>query len=68
MAHIKIERKITKYRVLKPETKDASTGSAAKDSLKTQDNVIWMHEKLERPEVLIGSTYKIKTPVSDHAM
>src|SRR4030081_4144833 len=27
-----------------------------------------MHEKLERPEVLIGSTYKIKTPVSDHAM
>ena len=36
--------------------------------MKTQDNVIWMHEKLERPEVLIGSTYKIKTPVSDHAM
>ena len=27
-----------------------------------------MHEKIERPEVLIGSTYKIKTPVSDHAM
>jgi len=30
--------------------------------------VIRMHEKLERPEVLIGSTYKVKTPVSDHAM
>ena len=30
--------------------------------------VIRMHEKLERPEVLIGSTYKIKTPISDHAM
>jgi hypothetical protein len=27
-----------------------------------------MHEKVERPEVLVGSTYKIKTPVSDHAM
>ena len=27
-----------------------------------------MHEKVERPEMLIGSTYKIKTPVSDHAM
>ncbi|HEY0339540.1 MAG TPA: hypothetical protein VGC34_01935 [Steroidobacteraceae bacterium] len=27
-----------------------------------------MHEKLERPEMLIGSTYKIKTPISDHAM
>ena len=42
--------------------------AAAKEPAKTQDNVIWMHEKLERPEVLIGSTYKIKTPVSDHAM
>jgi len=30
--------------------------------------VIRMHEKVERPEVLIGSTYKIKTPISDHAM
>jgi hypothetical protein len=30
--------------------------------------VIRMHERLERPEVLIGSTYKIKTPISDHAM
>ena len=30
--------------------------------------VIRMHEEIQRPEVLIGSTYKIKTPVSDHAM
>ena len=30
--------------------------------------VIQMHERLERPEMLIGSTYKVKTPVSDHAM
>ena len=36
---------------------------AAKES-----NVFWMHEKVERPEMLLGSTYKIKTPVSDHAM
>jgi hypothetical protein len=68
MAHIKIAKKIAKYRVLKPETSDVAAGAAPKDPLKTQDNVIWMHEKLERPEVLIGSTYKIKTPVSDHAM
>ena len=31
-------------------------------------NVIQMHEKLERPEMLIGSTYKIKTPLSAHAL
>ena len=27
-----------------------------------------MHEKLERPEVLLGSTYKVKTPLSEHAL
>ena len=27
-----------------------------------------MHEKLERPEMLVGSTYKVKTPNTDHAM
>jgi hypothetical protein len=30
--------------------------------------VVRMHEKLDRPEMLRGSTYKVKTPVSDHAM
>ncbi len=32
------------------------------------DNVIQMHERLERPEMLLGSTYKIKTPLSEHAL
>ena len=32
------------------------------------DNVIQMHEKLERPEMLLGSTYKVKTPLSEHAL
>ncbi len=27
-----------------------------------------MHEKLERPEILVGSTYKVKTPLSEHAL
>lgn len=30
--------------------------------------VISMHEALERPYELYGTTYKVKTPVSDHAM
>lgn len=33
-----------------------------------ESNVVHMHEKLMRPEVLLGSTYKIKTPLSEHAM
>src|ERR1700753_754548 len=66
MAHIKIDKKIAKFRVQRPEDKQAAP--APKEPLKAQDNVIWMHEKVERPEMLLGSTYKIKTPVSDHAM
>lgn len=27
-----------------------------------------IHENLERPEMLIGSTYKIKTPLSEHSL
>ena len=59
--------------MVKPGEKEkAEAEAAAKAKEPVVDarnaNVIWMHEKLERPEELIGSTYKIKTPVSDHAM
>jgi ribonucleoside-diphosphate reductase alpha chain len=64
MAKITIDRKIVKYAVAKDDDKKA----AAAEAEARGDNVIRMHEKLERPEVLIGSTYKVKTPVSDHAM
>ena len=71
MSSIKIDRKIVKYRVEKPGDR-AAEAEAAKAKEPVADpkhpNVIWMHEKVERPEELIGSTYKIKTPVSDHAM
>ncbi len=30
--------------------------------------VVQMHEKLQRPEMLVGSTYKVKTPLSEHAL
>jgi hypothetical protein len=67
---VKIENKIVKYRVDKPEEKAAAkpVPEAVRPAERKEPNVIWMHEKLERPEVLIGSTYKIKTPISDHAM
>jgi hypothetical protein len=69
----RIDTKIVKYRVVKPgEKADARAAEAKAESRQREEShdskVIWMHEKLERPEVLIGSTYKIKTPVSDHAM
>jgi hypothetical protein len=32
------------------------------------NNIIQMHEQIERPESLVGSTYKIKSPLFEHAM
>lgn len=55
----KFEQRIVKYSVVTAET------SAAEEP---HDNVIQMHEKVERPEMLLGSTYKIKTPLSEHAL
>jgi hypothetical protein len=67
----KIDKRIVKYRVEKPADKaqqaDAAK-SATTEAARKESNVVWMHEKVERPEMLLGSTYKIKTPVSDHAM
>ena len=65
---IKIEKSITDYAVVKEE-QDAKTEAAAKlEAIDTSADVIQMHEKLERPEMLLGSTYKIKTPLSEHAL
>ncbi len=33
-----------------------------------KSNVVQMHERLQRPEMLLGSTYKITTALSDHAL
>ena len=65
---IKIEKKIVKYSVIKEGEKvDSPTSSPAEDGDDTS-NVIHMHEKIERPDVLLGSTYKVKTPLSEHAL
>ena len=66
---MKIDKKIVGYAVNQP----AAEEKTVKPEFKREGGVgtaevIRMHEKLERPEVLVGSTYKVKTPVSDHAM
>jgi hypothetical protein len=67
---IKIEKKIRGYEVVKPEDKQKAPAPADKeDALDLRSaEVIQMHERLERPEVLIGSTYKIKSPLFEHAL
>ena len=66
---IKIGNKIVSYEVAKEEAEPEAVAPEviANDELATAD-IIHMHEKLERPEMLIGSTYKVKTPLSEHAL
>jgi hypothetical protein len=56
---IKIDKNIVGYQV-------AASAQPAEKS--TKADVIHMTEKVERPETLQGSTYKVKTPLSDHAL
>ena len=70
MAPITIDKKIVSYAVARGDAEAPPSRSSGPETRQHADgdNVIRMHEKLERPEVLVGSTYKVKTPVSDHAM
>jgi hypothetical protein len=66
---IKIDQKIVGYRVEGADSKpEAKVEKPAVREVSADGKVVRMHEKLERPEMLMGSTYKVKTPVSDHAM
>ncbi|KGQ17940.1 Ribonucleotide reductase of class II (coenzyme B12-dependent), alpha subunit [Lysobacter dokdonensis DS-58] len=70
---VKIDKKIKGYAVITADDKareakaEAVARAAVEAQLPTAD-VIQMHERIERPEVLIGSTYKIKSPLVEHAM
>lgn len=68
---VRIEKKIKGYAVVTPEDKAKESAKAAEvvaPVATPDDNVIQMHERIERPDVLIGSTYKIKSPLVEHAM
>ncbi len=60
---IKIEKKIVDYAVSTNAEIEPTDSSAQVESTIEQ-----MHEKVARPEMLFGSTYKIKTPLSQHAL
>ncbi|MDD2761129.1 MAG: NrdJb [Methylomonas sp.] len=58
----KISKKIVGYKVLTKDNAETVAAEAEKPSLEQ------MHENVARPEMLLGSTYKIKTPQSEHAL
>jgi len=73
---IKIGQKIKGYQVVKPDDQAAPAAVAAPAATPApvvplqaaNAEVIQMHESVERPETLVGSTYKIKSPLFEHAL
>jgi len=59
---IKIDGKIVDFAIKKDEPETPPAAEEAAPSLEQ------MNEHLDRPEMLFGSTYKIKTPLSEHAL
>ncbi len=56
-----INQKIVAFKVVKDDEPEAPKEEQAP----VREH---MHENVERPEMLLGSTYKIKTPLSEHAL
>lgn len=65
---IKINRKITDCKVKKSQDGVTETTPVRASVDAVTDNVVQMHEKLKRPNMLHGSKYKITTPLSEHAL
>lgn len=56
----KIDKKIVDFKVVKDEPEVVEPVKPIEPEK--------MHENVERPDMLLGSTYKIKTPLSEHAL
>jgi hypothetical protein len=67
---VKIEKKIVGYALVnEQDKKDAETKAAELAAQKVEANkVVQLGEPMSRPDKLVGNTYKIKTPVTEHAL
>ena len=57
-----ISQSIVGYKVKSEEEKPEAV------SQQQTAEIVQMHESVKRPEMLLGSTYKVKTPLSEHAL
>ncbi|MCB1588406.1 MAG: NrdJb, partial [Xanthomonadales bacterium] len=64
---IKINQKITAYSVAKPD-EPAPVAAAPVVDEDAGAEVVHLHERVERPEMLEGTTYKIRSPLFEHAL
>ncbi len=62
---VQISKKIINYKVINTEQEKPVADVPVAEA---EPVVEQMHEKLARPEMLFGSTYKLKTPLSEHSL
>ncbi|MFV2057897.1 MAG: NrdJb, partial [Thiohalomonadales bacterium] len=65
---IQIQKKIVAYSIVNDKKDDAVENNNVTDTPEPKIKVEHMHEKVARPEMLLGSTYKVKTPLSEHSL
>ncbi|MCB5190767.1 NrdJb [Methylobacillus arboreus] len=67
---IKIDKKITGYNVVTEEDRVKAEQAVAEKQAHEQKlaEIVQLGEPLSRPDMLVGNTYKIKTPVTEHAL
>lgn len=64
---VKLDQKIVGYKVVSPSNDESiPEGQASEQDMERA--IEQMTENVSRPEELHGSTYKVKTPLSDHAL
>ena len=64
---VKIEKKITGYALVNEQDK-IDAANKALEAKELNAKIIQIGEPLDRPEKITGSTYKVKTPVTEHAL
>jgi len=65
---IKIEKKIVSYALASKDEETRTIPAGVNVATPPVEDIVHMHEQVKRPESLVGSTYKIKTPLSEHAL
>lgn len=59
-----ISQPIVGYKVKNNKEEEKAPVKVVRESAE----IVHMHESVKRPEMLLGSTYKVRTPLSDHAL
>ena len=63
-----ITKAIVGYKVKKADEPETNNAANTEPKKKQSAEIVQMHESVKRPEMLLGSTYKVKTPLSEHAL